>query len=84
MKLESYRPTMDPEVLHSWAKDAQKLINKLQIERYEAQRDRDKWKASATQYHKTNTSLDENRSKLIRALRSLDPANPILPENILT
>lgn len=35
MKLEKYRPTMTGEVLHSWAKDAQELIDELMAERQE-------------------------------------------------
>ena len=31
--MEKYRPTMTPEVLHSWAKDAQELIDRQSAER---------------------------------------------------
>lgn len=74
-----------------WASDR---AMRMEIERNDAKRDRDEWKASCALYHKTNEALDKDRSKLLAAIRKLrdakgDAANQdayeemiaLLPEN---
>lgn len=57
------------------------FARRLERERNDALRDRDEWKASAAQYHSANQWLDEERSKLLQAIRKMRPDHPILPEN---
>lgn len=53
----------------------------MEIERDDARRDRDEWKASAAQYNDANEWLDAERTKFIAALRAIDPKHALLPEN---
>ena len=43
----------------------------LERELADARRDRDEWKASAEQYQRANQSLDEDRSKFLRAIKAV-------------
>lgn len=70
----------------SWTPKTDKLkakgIEWVPIGRLEdMEREASEWKASAQQYHKAAEFRDEERSKLIAALRAIDPKHPLLPEN---
>lgn len=47
----------------------------MELERDDARRDRDEWKASAAQYHSANQWLDSERSRLFSAIRETILAN---------
>ena len=47
MEIESFRTSMSGDVLHSWAADAQKEIQRLRAKLESTTEDRDLWKRSA-------------------------------------
>ena len=44
---------------------------RMEIERNDARRDRDEWKASSEQYHRANASLDKAWSEMLALLRRI-------------
>lgn len=73
MEIESFRTSMSGDVLHSWAADAQKEIQRLRAKLESTTEDRDLWKRSAQRLARDIEAVraDLRRAECREALRNI-------------
>ena len=71
MEIESFRTSMSGDVLHSWAADAQKEIQRLRAKLESTTEDRDLWKRSAQRLARDIEAVRAERAECREALRNI-------------